>query len=323
MANERPSRTEEERKQALEEALKRVRPQVTNTSNSSSLLGKLDSFAKKTEEQPVVEKPKEPKKGDLGDLGIAFNENAEKAKKAGLVIDAEAKARGKEDPSKSKTKENERAPERGVMSPMDKDKDKEKDEKEKNKDKDEKDSATKQEQKMKEMFSKVKLPSGMEIHQEGPQWVLVSKDGKQRTDITDVMNTIDKYNRDVDAANNTNKMQNEAQGHVDKAVDVNKKDEGLKVNETNGNIRMVGEALPQVKDVDGNQVFKPEDMKKVAETALSFSDEKMKLEALKDPKYLEELQERERKNNREAENKKKEVALKQFIDMQSKRQEPR
>ena len=181
--------------------------------------------------------------------------------------------------------------------------------------------ATKQEQKMKEMFSKVKLPSGMEIHQEGPQWVLVSKDGKQRTDITDVMNTIDKYNRDVDAANNTNKMQNEAQGHVDKAVDVNKKDEGLKVNETNGNIRMVGEALPQVKDVDGNQVFKPEDMKKVAETALSFSDEKMKLEALKDPKHLEELQERNRKNDEKADDKKKEAALKQFIDMRSKGQE--
>ena len=162
----------------------------------------------------------------------------------------------------------------------------------------------------------------MEIHQEGPQWVLVSKDGKQRTDITDVMNTIEKYNRDDDAANNTNKMQNEAQGHVDKAVDVNKKDEGLKVNETNGNIRMVGEALPQVKDIDGNQVFKPEDVKKVAETALSFSDEKMKLEALKDPKYLEELQERKRKNNREAEDKKKEAALKQFIE-QSKGQERR
>ena len=173
---------------------------------------------------------------------------------------------------------------------------------------------------MKEMFSKVKLPSGMEIHQEGPQWVLVSKDGKQRTDITDVMNTIDKYNRDVDTANNTNKMQNEAQGHVDKAVDVNKKDEGLTVNETNGNIRMVGEALPQVKDIDGNQVFKPEDMKKVAETALSFSDEKMKLEALKDPKHLEELQERKRENDRKADDKKKEAALKQFIDMRSKGQ---
>ena len=318
MASERPTRTEEERKQALEEALKRVRPQVTNTSTTSPLLGRLDNFAKKTEEQPVVEKPKEAKKGNLGDLAEELNKNTEKAKKAGLVIDAEAKAKGKDDPSRSKTKENERTPERGVMSPMDIDK--EKDEKEKNKN--EKDPATKQEQKMKEMFSKVKLPSGMEIHQEGPQWVLVSKDGKQRTDITDVMNTIDKYNRDVDAANNTNKMQNEAQGHVDKAVDVNKKDEGLKVNETNGNIRMVGEALPQVKDIDGNQVFKPEDVKKVAETALSFSDEKMKLEALKDPKYLEELQERKRKNDGKADDKKKEAALKQFIE-QSKGQERR
>ena len=74
---------------------------------------------------------------------------------------------------------------------------------------------------MKEMFSKVTLPSGMEIHQEGPQWVLVSKDGKQRTDVTDVMNTIDKYNREVDAANEENRMQNEAQSSVDKAADAN------------------------------------------------------------------------------------------------------
>ena len=102
------------------------------------------------------------------------------------------------------------------------------------------------------------------------------------------------------SANNENKMQNEAQGHVDKAADVNKKDEGLMVNETNGKVRMVGEALPNVKDVEGNQVFKPEDMEAVAKTALSASDEKAILSKLKDTKALEEMQERERKNNRKA-----------------------
>lgn len=297
MSNERQTRSEEERKQALEEALKRVRPVVLEKKNETgNVLGRLEKLAKKPEEQQNEQK-KDKKPMSIEDLAKAMNENAKKSKEAGLTPNEH----GEKDPLKKDEK--------------DKDKDKEKD-----KNKDEKDSPTKQEQKMKEMFSKIKLPSGMEIHQEGPQWVLVSKDGKQRTDITDVMNTIDKYNRDVDAANHQNKMQNEAQGHVDKAVDVNKKDEGLKVNETNGNVRVVGEALPNVKDVDGNQVFKPEDIKKVAETALSFSDEKMKLEALKDPKHLEELQERKRKNDEKADDKKKEAILKQFIE-QSKGQE--
>ena len=293
MSNERQTRSEEERKQALEEALKRVRPVVLEKKNETgNVLGRLEKLAKKPEEQQNEQK-KDKKPMSIEDLAKAMNENAKKSKEAGLTPN-----------------------EHGGKDPLKKD---EKD-KEKDKNKDEKDSPTKQEQKMKEMFSKIKLPSGMEIHQEGPQWVLVSKDGKQRTDITDVMNTIDKYNRDVDAANHQNKMQNEAQGHVDKAVDVNKKDEGLKVNETNGNVRVVGEALPNVKDVDGNQVFKPDDIKKVAETALSFSDEKMKLEALKDPKHLEELQERKRKNDEKADDKKKEAILKQFIE-QSKGQE--
>lgn len=131
---------------------------------------------------------------------------------------------------------------------------------------------------MKEMFSKVRLPSGMEIHQEGPSWVLVSKDGKQRTDVTDVMNTIDKFNRNVDAANEENRMQNNVQNSADRAVDASQKDlmknDGLQINEISGKATMIGDALPMVKDIDGNQVFKPEDVKAVAETALAISDEK-------------------------------------------------
>ncbi|MBQ5323680.1 MAG: hypothetical protein J6J07_09645, partial [Oscillospiraceae bacterium] len=115
-------------------------------------------------------------------------------------------------------------------------KDKEKDEQKKDK------AIQKAEAKMKEMFSKIKLPSGMEIHQEGPQWVLVSKDGKQRTDVTDVMNTIDKFNRNIDATNEANRVQNAAQGKADNvannvANDANRtdimKDSGFKVNATN------------------------------------------------------------------------------------------
>ncbi|MBP3687663.1 MAG: hypothetical protein J6J35_04775 [Alphaproteobacteria bacterium] len=182
-------------------------------------------------------------------------------------------------------------------------KDKEKDEQKKDK------AIQKAEAKMKEMFSKIKLPSGMEIHQEGPQWVLVSKDGKQRTDVTDVMNTIDKFNRNIDATNEANRVQNAAQGKADNvannvANDANRtdimKDSGFKVNATNDKAMMVGEVLPKVKDVNGNQVFKPEDAKAVAEIGLGFSDEKAKLEKLKDPKALEEMRKREKRNENEA-----------------------
>ena len=158
-------------------------------------------------------------------------------------------------------------------------------------------SPEKQEAKMKEMFSKVKLPSGMEIHQEGPQWVLVSKDGKQRTDVTDVMNTIDKFNQNVDAANEQNRMENAAQSSVDKAADVNK---GKEIT-TEGKVAAVEQSLPNIKGMDGQAVFKPEDVKAVAETAISHAIEKDILEKLKDPKALEEMRKREKNNERKAE----------------------
>ena len=185
--------------------------------------------------------------------------------------------------------------------------------KEKEKDKEKELTPEKQEQKMKEMFSKVRLPSGMEIHQEGPSWVLVSKDGKQRTDVTDVMNTIDKFNRNVDAANEENRMQNNVQNSADRAVDASQKDlmknDGLQINEISGKATMIGDALPMVKDIDGNQVFKPEDVKAVAETALAISDEKMKLERLADPKALEQMKKREKDNEDKAEARRKAMML--------------
>ena len=160
---------------------------------------------------------------------------------------------------------------------------------------------------MKEMFSKVKLPSGMEIHQEGPQWVLVSKDGKQRTDVTDVMNTIDKFNQNVDAANEQNRMENAAQSSVDKAADVNK---GKEIT-TEGKVAAVEQSLPNIKGMDGQAVFKPEDVKAVAETAISHAIEKDILEKLKDPKALEEMRKREKNNERKAEDIARELAEKQ------------
>lgn len=271
MENERPVRTEEQKRIALEEALRRIRPTVASSDGKESVQDRLARFANRPDE-PQNNATKNNNKAEkpltLEGLAEAIKNNAQKSEELGLSI-------GNDPTSKSTSKE---------------------DEKKKEKEQEKENSPEKQEQKMKEMFSKIKLPSGMEIHQEGPQWVLVSKDGKQRTDVTDVMNTIDKFNRDVDAANNDNRMQNEAQSSVDRAAEVNKKDEGLISSDATSKVQMVGEALPAVKYDNGEQVFKPEDIKAVAETALSFSDEKMKLEALRDPKALEEMQERRKKN---------------------------
>ena len=273
MENERPVRTEEQKRIALEEALKRIRPAVVTSDKKESVQDRLAKFASRSDE-PQNNVTKDNNKAEkpltLEGLAEAMKNNAKKSEEMGISV-------GKDPTSKSNSKEDEKK-------------------KEKEQEKEKENSPEKQEQKMKEMFSKIKLPSGMEIHQEGPHWVLVSKDGKQRTDVTDVMNTIDKFNRDVDAANNDNRIQNEAQSNVDKAADVNRKDDGLISSGADSKVQMVGQALPAVKDANGEQVFKPEDIKAVAETALSFSDEKMMLEALKDPKALEEMQERRKKN---------------------------
>ncbi|MCM1324423.1 MAG: hypothetical protein NC218_09870 [Acetobacter sp.] len=269
---DRKVKTDAELKQQLEDAMKRLRPMVVENKGNESVLGRLEKFAKRPDEARTPENKKEKTK-PLGLNGLAKKGNAldKKAREAGIDISR---------PSKDKD---------------------EKDDKDKKKEKEKENTPEKQEAKMKEMFSKVKLPSGMEIHQEGPQWVLVSKDGKQRTDVTDVMNTIDKFNQNVDAANEQNRMQNAAQSGVDKAADINKKDQGLTISETSGRVQMVGEVLPKVAGTDGQPVFKPEDVKAVAETAISFSNEKALLEKLKDPKALEEMRKREKNNERTAE----------------------
>ena len=232
----------------------------------------------RTRQKAVENKKDKTKPLGLGDLAKKGNALEKKAKEAGIDFtrpNKEKDDKAKED-EKKKEKEKENSPE-------------------------------KQEAKMKEMFSKVKLPSGMEIHQEGPQWVLVSKDGKQRTDVTDVMNTIDKFNQNVDAANEQNRMENAAQSSVDKAADVNK---GKEIT-TEGKVAAVEQSLPNIKGMDGQAVFKPEDVKAVAETAISHAIEKDILEKLKDPKALEEMRKREKNNERKAEDIARELAEKQ------------
>ncbi len=276
---DRRIKSEEELKQQLEEALKKLHPQIAEKKSHEPLLSKYEKLAARPDEAKSVENKKDKTKPlGLGDLAKKGNALEKKAKEAGIDFtrpNKEKDDKAKED-EKKKEKEKENSPE-------------------------------KQEAKMKEMFSKVKLPSGMEIHQEGPQWVLVSKDGKQRTDVTDVMNTIDKFNQNVDAANEQNRMENAAQSSVDKAADVNK---GKEIT-TEGKVAAVEQSLPNIKGMDGQAVFKPEDVKAVAETAISHAIEKDILEKLKDPKALEEMRKREKNNERKAEDIARELAEKQ------------
>ena len=284
----RHNKTPEERKAALQEALRRVRPVVLG--HNEPVGKRLEQFANRPidEQTKTSDRKKALKPLSLAEMAKKGTELEKKAEKAGIDLKGPGLAKDIEEKNKEKKKEKE-------------------------KDKEKELTPEKQEQKMKEMFSKVRLPSGMEIHQEGPSWVLVSKDGKQRTDVTDVMNTIDKFNRNVDAANEENRMQNNVQNSADRAVDASQKDlmknDGLQINEISGKATMIGDALPMVKDIDGNQVFKPEDVKAVAETALAISDEKMKLERLADPKALEQMKKREKDNEDKAEAKRKAMML--------------
>lgn len=284
----RHNKTPEERKAALEEALRRVRPVVLG--HNEPVGKRLEQFANRPidEQTKTSDRKKALKPLSLAEMAKKGTELEKKAEKAGIDLKGPGLAKDIEEKNKEKKKEKE-------------------------KDKEKELTPEKQEQKMKEMFSKVRLPSGMEIHQEGPSWVLVSKDGKQRTDVTDVMNTIDKFNRNVDAANEENRMLNNVQNSADRAVDASQKDlmknDGLQINEISGKATMIGDALPMVKDIDGNQVFKPEDVKAVAETALAISDEKMKLERLADPKALEQMKKREKDNEDKAEAKRKAMML--------------
>lgn len=284
----RHNKTPEERKAALEEALRRVRPVVLG--HNEPVGKRLEQFANRPidEQTKTSDRKKALKHLSLAEMAKKGTELEKKAEKAGIDLKGPGLAKDIDEKNKEKKKEKE-------------------------KDKEKELTPEKQEQKMKEMFSKVRLPSGMEIHQEGPSWVLVSKDGKQRTDVTDVMNTIDKFNRNVDAANEENRMQNNVQNSADRAVDASQKDlmknDGLQINEISGKATMIGDALPMVKDIDGNQVFKPEDVKAVAETALAISDEKMKLERLADPKALEQMKKREKDNEDKAEARRKAMML--------------
>lgn len=276
MRNTREVKSPEEREKELEKTLERVRPQIVK--GKGPVQTRVNAQASKStegsegEEKKKKKKNKENNKGkkNLGELAKdvqGFERKTEKAKKKGVSLTPNVKGDTPNDKNKEKSKEM---------------------------------ASEKQEQNKTEMLSRVKLPSGLELRQEGKDWNLVTTDptGREtRTPVTDVINTIEQYNRDVDVANSANRMQNNVQSGVDKAADTARKDN---MDDNLTKTQAIETALPLVKDVAGNQVFKPEDIKLVAETALQYCDEKA---------VLAELRDRDNKNQHNADEKKQQREL--------------
>ena len=274
MVQEVKLKTEEERKAALEAALARVRPVVkANVEKDNSVMGRLSKIANaapEKEQEKDKAKAKDKKPLSLIDMAKKQADLDKEAKKHG--IDPTSKKAGKDEKEDAKEKD-----------------------KDKKKDKEKEDPVAKKEKEMKEMISKARRPGSIDIKEEGSSWVLYSADGKHKTDVTEIMEAIDKFNRNVDDVNEQNRMQNAAQSGVDKAVDTNKKEAS---SDRDRKIQIVAEALPNVKDVDGKQVFTPEQAKDFAEIAIDYYNGLRELEAMKrEAKKLEEEANKKRKDN--------------------------
>ncbi len=298
------TRTPEEREAALKDAFSRVRLHVTENSGTEgkgSVLDRLSEVANRQSENDA-EKGNVASatagafvKEGLDGLTEAMKENNEKRNDPALKTpeNEETAEKGKEKGLERGLERNseERGKEENPLAPREKDgKDKD------GKDKDGKENEAKRDEQKREALSKVKLPSGVEIKQEGPSWVLVSNDGRQRTDVTEVMEAIDKYNRGVDATNEESRVQNEAQTGVE---NVAQKEGAANPLTKDERAQTVAANLPEVKDVNGNQVFKPEDMEAFAKFALSVSDAELK--ALEGKGLSEELGDKKKKNNEQEE----------------------
>lgn len=262
-----------EAKQKLDEAKRLLK--AKDIKKQEKAVKKAQDDLKKAKEK--LRKAKGEKPMDLRETAKRANKNEEKRKKAG-------------------------------MDNKDKDKDKDKN-KDKNKEK------TQQNDKLK-LASHINLPSGMRIRQDGPNYVLVTTDksGKElTTPVTDVINQIDKYNKNVDAQNASLKAQSIAQP-VNQPQNLTPTNDGLKTSGVTGNVQVSGTPAPVLPTVPANELkgaediaaasgkIKPEDVKQVAETAMQLS----KLGILKDPHALEELNKRKKRQEerKEANNRK-------------------
>lgn len=218
----------------------------------------------------------------------------EKAKKAKM----EKEKLGLKDIAKRTKQTVEKLDKVGVKKKEPKDKDKDK-----NKEKEKSNDKSKSEQKV-QLASRINV-NGMDIQQHGPKFVLVGKNGRE-TDVTDVMNEIDKYNKGVDAKNAAAKAQGAVQKGVEaKANEMDSKGQGLPTNGANGNVVVKGtpelvSSVPPAQQKGAEDIvaaklpaLNPEEKAAVAKTAMELS----KADLLKDPKGLEKLNDRKKKND--------------------------
>ena len=291
--------TEAEKEAILREALSRVVAHVENSEGNegNSILGRLEQFASLAPENESTNvasiMANEITKEGLESLTDGLKEIKKEMENPDLVTpENEGEEKDPKEKGRKKDKENDNENE-GEEREGDEREPREKEDNEKDKDERE-DAPAKTEERKRETLSKVKLPSGMEVRQEGPSWVLVSEDGRQRTDITDVVEAIDKYNRGVDATNEESRVQDEAQTGVE---NVAQRDGVQNPEASDDRVKAVAEALPEVKDVNGNDVFKPEDVEAFAKLALTESD----LRALEGKGLSDKLADKKRENNEQEE----------------------
>ncbi len=182
---ERRVKSEEELKQQLEDALKKLRPHIAEAKSHEPLLGKYEKLAARPEEAKAVENKKDKSK-PLGLDGLAKKGNAleKKAKEAG--IDFTRPSKEKDDKAKEDEKKKEKEKENTKNNPKQKS----------------------------EILNTISLPQGAHIVEHANKWEIVTKDKNGQevaTDITEVMNTIDNYNKGVNEVNKTRQAMSQPQ----------------------------------------------------------------------------------------------------------------
>lgn len=263
MGNEMPSRTEEERKEALAQAFSRVKANVVQADNENkgSVLERITAIASKKEENPKEDKTTDKNKPlGIDEIVKASKENSKRMEEAGIGLQPREK-----DDRDAKDKENE-----------------------KSKEKDRKEPTKSAEDKKKEAAQTCKLPSGYEIKEVAGKYMLVNpKFPDKQTDVTEVFDKIEKYNEEVEAVNKANATQ---PTNTNPTRDVITHDQ--KVDEVSG-------ALPEVKDTEGKQVFQQGDLQAVAEFAVSKAESEMKREM---EEQLKESDDKNRKGDDKQQN---------------------
>lgn len=272
MANELETRVQEARDRILDKIAKREFYGLP-TDRTKGTLDRTFAFANRdVTDDHTSTKPKDKNKPSrLDDLAKKGNELEKKAKKSGIDFSHSTKEKDDKDKDKEKSKEKEKTTENSKA--------------DKN-----------------QVLSTIKLPSNARIVEHANKWEIVSEDknGKEvATDITDVMNKIDSFNRQV---NDTNKANSQQSAHIytpeEKASAVKSQLPNIYHNETENVAEFKIPTNISEKDIP---TFKPEDMQALADYAISLSDK---------DKLFKQVNDRKNDNDRSQDDKNKILAAK-------------